>query len=454
MRSRACIPVWSYDEAFYAALLEGTKMIIRTDPVKGKGLFAAGTIKKGEIIHEETALACSQNMDDRIKRIPVCRHCLISLETPRRVVARVTGSKKAALLLPFGRLVAPETPVKCRFAPQGCAAEFCSARCREMGWASYHAVLCTGRMESSEQRRAYEDFYHVDWVQNGVDYSDSAMVALRIVGLFLARRRLHGMSLSESYLPFSQLIKAPLDKFYFSYLVKSCGEKEEENVGTGDKETAAWSLADQKREYEALQAVINDPLSCEEVRASYSAGERDKALFISQTLDIVYRMLDFTDAEMDFFTPECWSDLFGAVLLNGQERSPPSYYSVLKDTVEGALADHDGEAKLQQFEEELSRLNKDVEQDALLASTHGQGIYAVGCLFNHSCAPNIQVVYANSNDETLCVMAMRDIERDEELCISYIEEDMTFPKRQQQLYEHYLFECICPKCTSDAAEFL
>ena len=47
--------------------------------------------------------------------------------------------------------------------------------------------------------------------------------------------------------------------------------------------------------------------------------------------------------------------------------------------------------------------------------------------------------------------AIRDIKKGEELCISYIDEDADYQVRQEQLRDHYLFACICPKCNADAA---
>lgn len=54
------------------------------------------------------------------------------------------------------------------------------------------------------------------------------------------------------------------------------------------------------------------------------------------------------------------------------------------------------------------------------------------------------------NEETLAVVTLRNIEAGEELCISYFDEQEPYGGRQQSLYEHYLFECECPKCFSEA----
>lgn len=93
MAVHQCIPSWTYDEAFYKALVAGTDMCIRTHPVKGKGLFAVRPVTNGAVVMEETALCCSQDMDDLTRGIPVCLHCLKSLETPRRIIA--TGCRTA-----------------------------------------------------------------------------------------------------------------------------------------------------------------------------------------------------------------------------------------------------------------------------------------------------------------------------------------------------------------------
>lgn len=71
---------------------------------------------------------------------------------------------------------------------------------------------------------------------------------------------------------------------------------------------------------------------------------------------------------------------------------------------------------------------------------------------NHSCKPNS---YYNFYDGTMNVFAAREIEPNEELTISYLDDFQTKEERQKHLRDNYGFECHCELCsrnTSDSRE--
>ena len=63
---------------------------------------------------------------------------------------------------------------------------------------------------------------------------------------------------------------------------------------------------------------------------------------------------------------------------------------------------------------------------------------------NHSCVPNVRVEYASGSNVAF-VIANRDIEEGEELCISYVDESFTYDERKANL-AHYGFVCDCARC--------
>ncbi len=73
------------------------------------------------------------------------------------------------------------------------------------------------------------------------------------------------------------------------------------------------------------------------------------------------------------------------------------------------------------------------------------GLFVFGNSMNHSCAPNVIVVSCFTNF-LIRVVAINDIKKGDELCFSYIEEDLPYEERQYRLRKLYLFECKCPKC--------
>ncbi|RQM14237.1 hypothetical protein DD237_006761 [Peronospora effusa] len=73
----------------------------------------------------------------------------------------------------------------------------------------------------------------------------------------------------------------------------------------------------------------------------------------------------------------------------------------------------------------------------------GTALFPIICTMNHSCDPNCTVLYTKNGDAH--VVAIRDIQKGEELCICYIDVDMDVQTREANLRE-YKFKCFCPRC--------
>ncbi|CAG5853905.1 unnamed protein product [Menidia menidia] len=73
----------------------------------------------------------------------------------------------------------------------------------------------------------------------------------------------------------------------------------------------------------------------------------------------------------------------------------------------------------------------------------GVGLYPSLSLLNHDCRPNCVMVFEGTQ---LKLRAVRDINPEEELTISYIETLSLTEDRQQQLEEQYHFTCHCQRC--------
>ncbi|KAG5489854.1 hypothetical protein GH5_00737 [Leishmania sp. Ghana 2012 LV757] len=268
-------------------------------------------------------------------------------------------------------------------------------------------------------------------VQSVVDYSDTAMLGLRIVAQVLCAHPLRRASLEEAFEPYAQLIRSPITSFFFTYLL------------TGDMPTGSSSSAATAEHAAAYVACKHDLLSIPAVRAAYVQGTRDKDTFCLATLDLLHNAFDMEPEERSFVHARRWSELMGAVLLKGQERSPPSPYEVHREHVNSLT---DGRRAMRAYEAEVFQTHSVKNVRDLLCSSRGQGVYGVGCLFNHSCEANLNVQYSAVNDETLTVVGLRDVKADEELTISYIDASLPLAVRQQQLFEHYHFECRCTRC--------
>eukprot|EP00934_Nitzschia_sp_Nitz4_P001235 Nitzschia sp. Nitz4//scaffold140_size61219//20334//21095//NITZ4_006437-RA/size61219-processed-gene-0.3-mRNA-1//1//CDS//3329536218//1235//frame0 len=80
-------------------------------------------------------------------------------------------------------------------------------------------------------------------------------------------------------------------------------------------------------------------------------------------------------------------------------------------------------------------------------------IFPLTARCNHSCEPNAEVRSQEFIDHHMDLVAKRDLEKGEEILISYIGVGPNVGKksthqRQRELQRKYLFLCDCPKCTA------
>jgi SET domain len=92
--------------------------------------------------------------------------------------------------------------------------------------------------------------------------------------------------------------------------------------------------------------------------------------------------------------------------------------------------------------------------DLLFPPLDGTAMYSIACKMNHSCDPNVIVVYRSQTGwgrihplAAFCV-ALRDIQDNEELTISYIDAEVNYETRQTAL-DNYGFRCSCFKCEQE-----
>ena len=94
--------------------------------------------------------------------------------------------------------------------------------------------------------------------------------------------------------------------------------------------------------------------------------------------------------------------------------------------------------------------------DYVFPPLDGTAMYSTTCKMNHSCDPNVVVLYKRSgygsqHPLTAFCVALRDIAEGDELTISYIDQDRTSYAERQQALSYYGFVCTCRKCEHDAA---
>jgi hypothetical protein len=79
----------------------------------------------------------------------------------------------------------------------------------------------------------------------------------------------------------------------------------------------------------------------------------------------------------------------------------------------------------------------------------GIGLFPLGALFNHSCAPNCVALYDSHGGGTTVTQLVRTIapvRAGEQLTIAYVDVGMPTPLRQHDLQDSYFFVCRCARC--------
>ncbi|XP_074505396.1 protein-lysine N-trimethyltransferase SMYD5 [Sebastes fasciatus] len=110
------------------------------DNLKGKGLFAKKSIKKGDTIFLERPLVSAQFLWNSLYKYKACEYCLRALETAEENARRLSGIPGLSIPHPELCRVRPELHQAC---PQ-CQVMYCSSECRQAAADQYHRVLCLG----------------------------------------------------------------------------------------------------------------------------------------------------------------------------------------------------------------------------------------------------------------------------------------------------------------------
>ncbi|XP_077136505.1 protein-lysine N-trimethyltransferase SMYD5 [Ranitomeya variabilis] len=114
---------------------------------KGRGLFAARSICRGDPIFQEKPLVSSQFQWNALYRYRACDHCLRSLETAEENAQRLSAN--IHVTLPYPELCTVQNGLH-QQCPQ-CQVSYCSADCLRAAREQYHQVLCLGSSRDNPQ---------------------------------------------------------------------------------------------------------------------------------------------------------------------------------------------------------------------------------------------------------------------------------------------------------------
>jgi len=357
---------------YYAPLLATAPVAcveIVTHLIKGKCLLATKALQKGDLVLQESALCCTLNMDSRERNNKevqsTCSGCLAEVLSSSRVES--------------GDDI------------------FCTKGCVDSGRCGFHHAIMS---------RVDRSFYCTNrWIVAGIDYTDTILMAAKILTGCIERSRREKISLAECWMPWSLFVMEPLNRFDFAYLVNKV--EHDDTWGQVDTDYRRKQLRKMYRTFRSKPS-DRDPGV---IQANAKSTWTKDSMLASVSALLQAAISQPNPEESEFLSPSRLSLTMGLVLQNSQTRYPSD------------------------------------------KSLQGQAIYAIGSCFNHSCDPNVKVAHCpHHRDERMHAIALRDIAVGEECCISYMDENRLYEERQWYLYEHYLFDCTCPKCISEGPE--
>ncbi|ESN95592.1 hypothetical protein HELRODRAFT_193546 [Helobdella robusta] len=360
-----------------------------TQAKKGRGMFSRRFIKAGEEIFLESPMVSVQFAWNETCKYKACQQCLRSMETAEQMYRRLTN--KPHFTLPKSNLceVTPDRHVCC----PDCGAPYCCRECYEEATALHHKVLCTGK--------------------DGKDHPTSHLIETwktmhyppETFNIMLAARLIATVKQKSD----------PLErKEFVDKLSTFCRSL------TNDENNIIHKLLGNQFQHqiEVLREILKESFYEESIK--------------------------------EWFEPDGFKSLLALIGTNGQGIGTSSF-SVWATNCEKKIADENLHKELSDLIDELyDDLNNIAGPEFL--DCEGSGLYLLQSACNHSCVPNAQVTFPHNN-HILSLKAVKDIEPDQEIFISYLDEcDRTRSRhsRHRLLRENYLFICNCPLCVSQA----
>ncbi|XP_012261874.2 histone-lysine N-trimethyltransferase SMYD5 [Athalia rosae] len=356
---------------------------------KGKGIVATRSFKEGEVIFQEKPIVCCQFSWNAEYGYSACDNCLKPLETATENVRRLTG--KPELVLPY-----PEccpTKKELIVACPDCEVKYCSSECQEESLARYHQILCLRSSIHAERERHPLSRLNDTWKQmHYPPETATVMLLARMVSL----------------------------------------------VEQSSNKDATLSTFDQfcRRAVNETQQLSHNLL-----------GEK----FMDQ-IDLLREMAISTlpiQSVHQWFTPHGFRKILALIGTNGQGIGTSAFGEWVKNVSTLELSAD----QRTQVHELIVQIYDDMEEVVgSFLNNEGSGLYELQSAANHSCLPNAIVEFPYSNS-TLVLKAAKDIQAEEEICQSYLDEcalERSRYSRQKALSSLYLFVCKCDKCLSQA----
>lgn len=399
---------------------------------------------------------------------------------------RIADLRAGAVQLPLSERFQLASPVPCR---RGCGHEYCSPACEEAAWSGWHCLMCTsgtaasgaeagagataagaggsgscgahgsgagpsscgasgsnsGGQQLQEQGGQVEEMGGVTvdrtamaaFAEHALQTNEIFLLAAKVVcGTLLRAVRLLGASQQQQ-----QQSEGP------GCSAAGAGGSSAEEGSAGDGAAgsrisaalqAAWQpyLYGWKRPWWEAVAVPDDVEDEDEFRGQLRS-------LASDSLELLSAAIRHPELAPHLLQLQVYGSIVGMFELNNLGVSVPTPvedYFLAVDELQGQQR----EQVMQVTQPLLDAL--DAEYATPCEAT---AFLALQSCVNHSCNPNAAAT-CDQGDNTVAIVARRDIRAGEEVTLSYIDEGLPYKQRQAELRD-YGFVCRCDTCIADAA---
>ncbi|KFK39502.1 hypothetical protein AALP_AA3G252100 [Arabis alpina] len=324
---------------------------------------------------------------------------------PQEVVSSLMNGEMA---LPYTDKFPLPSPLSC---PGRCQEAFyCSESCAKTDWETSHSLLCTGERSETISREALGEF-----IQHANDTNDIFLLAAKTIAFTILRYR----------------------KLKAEYVNKQA----KQSVSKQSLLLEAWkpvSIGYKRRWWDCI-ALPDD------------VDPSDEGAFRKQIKDLACNSLELLKAAIfdkeceALFSLEIYGNIIGMFELNNLDlvvASPVEDYFLYIDDLPDAVKEE---------AEEITRPFLDALGDEYSDCCQGTAFFPLQSCMNHSCCPNAKAFKREvDRDGQAVIIALRRISKNEEVTISYIDEELPYKERQALLAD-YGFSCKCPKCLQDSS---
>ncbi|XP_074296125.1 histone-lysine N-methyltransferase ATXR2-like [Silene latifolia] len=284
--------------------------------------------------------------------------------------------------------------------------------CAARDWETCHSLLCTGEKSKASRPEALSKF-----LEHANNTNDIFILAAKAISMTLLKYKF----LKKAHLREVGYITSNATTIDLSLLQK------------------AWkpfSMGYKRRWWDCI-ALPEDVDKSDEV-----AFRRQIKEMAFESLQLLKEAIFDVDCA-PLFSLEIYGHIIGMFELNNLDlvvASPVEEYFLYIDDLPGTE---------KKKAEAVTRPILNALGDGYSICCKGTAFFPLQSCMNHSCCPNAKAFKRDEDkDGQATIVAVRDIQRGEEVTVSYIDEELSCEERQRSLAD-YGFRCKCSKCSEE-----